>query len=88
MHGRLEKKVCYVTGAASGIGLACAQRFAEESAKVVGSDLNENPNLASFRQTDNGVVLRMALFALVLDVVNLVDKSAKPVNWYTGSRFQ
>ena len=44
MHGRLEKKVCYVTGAASGIGLACAQRFAEESAIVVGSDLNENPN--------------------------------------------
>ena len=44
MHGRLEKKVCYVTGAASGIGLAFSQRFAEESAIVVCSDLNENPN--------------------------------------------
>ena len=39
MYGRLEGKVVYITGAASGIGLACAQRFAEESAVVVGSDI-------------------------------------------------
>jgi NAD(P)-dependent dehydrogenase (short-subunit alcohol dehydrogenase family) len=38
--GRLEGKVAYVTGAASGIGFACAQRFAAEGAIVVGSDLN------------------------------------------------
>ena len=63
-------------------------RDSRAEANELDSDLNENPNLAIFRQTDNGVVLRMALFALVLDVVNLVDKSAKPVNWYTGSRFQ
>ena len=42
MHGRLEGKVVYITGAASGIGLACAQRFAEESAVVVGSDIQTN----------------------------------------------
>ena len=42
MHGRLEGKVIYITGAASGIGLACAQRFAEESAVVVGSDIQTN----------------------------------------------
>ena len=63
-------------------------RDSRAEANELDSDLNENPNLAIFRQTDNGVVLRMALFALVLDVVNLVDKSAKPVNWYIGSRFQ
>lgn len=38
--GRLEGKVAYITGAASGIGFACAQRFAAEGAIVVGSDLN------------------------------------------------
>jgi len=37
---RLHGKVTYVTGAASGIGLACAQRFAAEGAIVVGADLH------------------------------------------------
>ena len=40
--GRLEGKVAVVTGAASGIGLACALRYAEEGAIVVGSDLAES----------------------------------------------
>lgn len=40
-HGRLRGKVTYVTGAASGIGLACAARFADEGAIVVGADVNE-----------------------------------------------
>lgn len=41
--GRLEGKVAIVTGAASGIGLACALRFAREGAVVVGTDLAEPP---------------------------------------------
>lgn len=39
MSPRLEGRVCYVTGASSGIGLACAVRFAAEGATVVGSDI-------------------------------------------------
>jgi len=39
--GRLDGKVAWITGAASGIGLACAQRFAAEGATVVGLDLHE-----------------------------------------------
>jgi NAD(P)-dependent dehydrogenase (short-subunit alcohol dehydrogenase family) len=38
--GRLEGKVAFVTGAASGLGFACARRFAEEGAVVVGADLD------------------------------------------------
>lgn len=37
----LQGKVAIVTGAASGIGLATAQAFAEKGAKVVLSDVNE-----------------------------------------------
>lgn len=37
---RLQDRVAVITGAASGIGLATARRFAEEGALVVGVDLN------------------------------------------------
>lgn len=39
--GRLEGRVAMVTGAASGIGSACALRFAQEGACIVGLDVAE-----------------------------------------------
>ncbi len=39
---RLQGKVCVITGAAGGIGLASAERFAREGARVVGVDLREH----------------------------------------------
>src|SRR5262245_48444828 len=41
---RLDGKVSFITGAASGIGLATALRFAREGAIVVGLDLAECPD--------------------------------------------
>ncbi|MFT7286838.1 MAG: aspartate carbamoyltransferase catalytic subunit [Halieaceae bacterium] len=62
-------------------------RDSRESARELDDDLNDNPNLAIFRQTDNGVLVRMALFAMILDVVEQVDQQAHDVRWYTGGRF-
>lgn len=39
MSGRLDGKVAWITGAASGIGLATADRFASEGASVVMTDV-------------------------------------------------
>ena len=62
-------------------------RDSRGEAQELDEDLNENPNLAIFRQTDNGVVVRMALFALILDVAEQIEVSSRDVNWYTERRF-
>lgn len=63
-------------------------RDSRADANELDNDLNSNPNLAIFRQADNGVLVRMALFALVLDVVDEVDKYASDVRWYNSLRNQ
>lgn len=62
-------------------------RDSRGNANELDNDLNENPNLAIFRQTDNGVLVRMALFALILDITDQIDKHSRAVNWYTAKRF-
>lgn len=61
-------------------------RDSRPEANELDSDLNDNPNLAIFRQADNGVLVRMALFALVLDVADQVDRHARDVHWHTAGR--
>jgi len=53
-------------------------------ANELDADLDTHPNLAIFRQTDNGLLVRMALFAMVLNVVDLVDDYAFDVRWFNA----
>ncbi len=59
-------------------------RDSRSDANELDCDLDDNPNLAIFRQTDNGLLIRMALFALVLDVVDKVDEFSHEVQWYNS----
>ena len=61
-------------------------RDSRQGANELDSDLYKNPNLAIFRQADNGIVIRMALFALVLGVVEQIGKTSREVNWHTSKR--
>lgn len=59
-------------------------RDSRVEANELDTDLDANPKLAIFRQADNGLLVRMALFALVLDVAHLVDQHSKEVHWYNS----
>lgn len=68
----LASKVAIVTGAASGIGRACAERFAEEGAHVVVTDID----LALAQQVAESIVKKHGLrraIAMRLDVASEED---------------
>ena len=58
-------------------------RDSREQANELDNDLNDHPNLAIFRQADNGLLIRMALFALTLGVDAQLEQYERPVNWYS-----
>jgi NAD(P)-dependent dehydrogenase (short-subunit alcohol dehydrogenase family) len=65
MAGRLDGKVCVITGAAGGIGAESARLFGDEGATVVGVDLGE------------GAVGDLALEADVADEQQVMDLYAR-----------
>lgn len=58
-------------------------RDSRAEANELDNDLNQNPNLAIFRQADNGVLIRMALFALTLGVQDIVSQYDTNVVWHS-----
>ncbi|AEC19898.1 aspartate carbamoyltransferase [Pusillimonas sp. T7-7] len=56
-------------------------RDSREGANDLSVDLNHDPRLAIFRQTDNGIPVRMAIFAVLLGVESLVQHSLRDVTW-------
>ncbi len=56
---RASKKIVWITGAASGIGYACAERFAAEGYLVVGSDINPCKQWQSIEELSSGSCFRL-----------------------------
>ena len=56
-------------------------RDSRPGANDLSTDLNHDPRLAIFRQTDNGIPVRMALFAVLLGVEDQVPRSMRDAGW-------
>jgi len=75
---RLKNKVCIVTGASKGIGLACAERYAQEGAKVVmcarSADIGEQ-NAEKIRQAGGDAIFIQCDVSKKADVQRVVDEA-------------
>jgi aspartate carbamoyltransferase catalytic subunit len=60
-------------------------RDGRPGAHDLSTDLNHDPRLAIFRQTDNGIPVRMAIFAALLGVENMVQRSMRDAGWIPPS---
>ncbi len=55
-------------------------------ANDLSTDLDDDPRLAIFRQTDNGIPVRMAIFAVLLGVEHLVARDLRDAPWIAPAR--
>ena len=61
-------------------------RDSRPGANDLSVDLNGDPRLAIFRQTDNGIPMRMAIFATLLKVDELIEQELRAVRWYVPTQ--
>ncbi len=81
---RLNKKIYSDHCLPNAVIMHPLPRDSRNNANELDNDLNKEPGLAIFRQTDNGVLVRMALFACILGVENQITKYQRDVNWHVG----
>jgi NAD(P)-dependent dehydrogenase (short-subunit alcohol dehydrogenase family) len=79
-HGRLDRKVAIITGAASGIGRATAVLFAGEGAKSVLADINEEglqESLDLVKKEGGESIIKRANVAVEDEIKELIDLALK-----------
>ena len=84
MRGLAGKNVI-VTGAASGIGRACAARLLEEGASVMGGDLAPPPDVPTAPAGQGAWAFTPVDVTDEASVVHLVDEAARAFGASTGS---
>lgn len=60
-------------------------RDSRELKLEIASNLNDHPNLAIFRQADNGIPIRMALFVLIMGVESEISQHVIERKWFRPS---
>jgi len=82
MGDRLKDKVAIITGAAKGIGFATAQRFAQEGAKVIITDINQDAVNSAAAQTPNaeGYAMNVTDRASIQSVVDQVMQKYRRID--------
>lgn len=81
---RLNKKIYSEHCLPNAVIMHPLPRDSRNNANELDNDLNKEPGLAIFRQTDNGVLVRMALFACILGVEDQLAHYDKKVIWQVG----
>ena len=61
-------------------------RDSRPDANELDTDMNENPNLAIYRQTDNGLLVRMALISLILGVDQTLSDYDEDISWVSSKK--
>jgi glucose 1-dehydrogenase len=74
---RLENRAAIVTGAARGIGLACAKRFVAEGARVMLADIESREGEAAAKKLGNNVRFSCCDVGDSKDAARLVDETVK-----------
>lgn len=75
----MSEKVALVTGAAQGIGYACAEALAEDGFKVVLSDIQESVHQAATRLDGTGYVCDMGNVEQITAMFDRIEAEAGPV---------
>ncbi|WP_420336430.1 SDR family NAD(P)-dependent oxidoreductase [Roseibium sp.] len=75
----MSEKIALVTGAAQGIGYACAEALAEDGFKVVLSDIQESVHQAATRLDGTGYVCDMGNVEQISAMFDRIEAEAGPV---------
>jgi len=83
---RVDRALVAARCAADTVILHPLPRDSAPGANDLSADLDRDPRLAIFRQTDSGIPVRMAIFAILLGVDHLVMRDLRDAPWTTPAR--
>ncbi|GAA5166158.1 aspartate carbamoyltransferase [Viridibacterium curvum] len=83
---RIDKAVIRRVAQKDAVILHPLPRDSDPAANDLATDLDDDPRLAIFRQTDNGIAVRMAVFAVLLGVESQLSSAMRDARWRRPAR--